>query len=319
MAQRGKKGGYYADLAGPAPAALCEDEDVTMEQHRASRTAEMAAATRAWHDLSGNPRVFADPWAVRFVGPLWRSIVRLAPLRWLVFERDTPLRPVAGQVVVRSRYCEDALTEAMDAGVRQYVIVGAGFDSFALRRPELADTLRIFELDHPATQRAKRARLSQLIAALPAHLELVPVDFESEGVGEALARTRFDGAQPAFFSWLGTTPYLSNTATLSTLAAIASVAAPSSEIVFDYLVPPEQLRGEDRKLVEDLRRFTAKRGEPLVGEFAPEVLRGSLEQVGLRVLEDLSADAQAARYFAGRDDGLRPMAASRLVRAVVTD
>jgi methyltransferase (TIGR00027 family) len=127
-----------------------------MRKGKASRTAEVAAAARARHCLYESPVIFHDPFALEFTSP-WRRIVVTRPLRWLVFEQLLrALRPVGAQIVARSRYAEDVLEQAIAAGVRQYVIVGAGFDSFAVRRRDAESKLRVFELDHPNTQQAKR-------------------------------------------------------------------------------------------------------------------------------------------------------------------
>jgi methyltransferase (TIGR00027 family) len=177
------------------------------------------------------------------------------------------LRPVVGQILSRARYAEDCLEECVTAGIEQYVIVGAGLDSFALRRPDLLDRLVVFELDHPNTQRAKRDRLGVLGRAIPDQLNFVPIDFEVEAIDAVLSRSSFSREKHAFFSWLGTVPYLSDNAVFSTLAAISSLAHPGSQVVFDYAVPDSLVDEGDRRAVSSLRRFTARRGEPLVSFF----------------------------------------------------
>ena len=200
-----------------------------MKEGRASRTAESAAAARAVHYLYHSPTIFEDPFALEFTSPVWRRIIVTRPLRWFVFNvLLRSLLPVAAQVVARSRYAEDLLEQAIAAGVRQYVIVGAGFDSFALRRRDLEPTVRVFELDHPDTQRAKRRRLLTLGVDQPNNVEFVGIDFEHESVADGLTRSNYQPARPAFFSWLGSTPYLSNAATLGTLGSIARLAAIST-------------------------------------------------------------------------------------------
>lgn len=289
-----------------------------MRKGKASRTAEVAAAARARHCLYESPVIFQDPFALELTSPTWRRIVVTRPLRWLVFEQLLrALRPVGAQIVARSRYAEDVLEQAIAAGVRQYVIVGAGFDSFALRRRDAESKLRVFELDHPDTQQAKRERLLRI--GLPGNLEFVAADFERETVADVLVRSGFERERPAFFSWLGTTPYLSNSATRQTLASIAHFAATGSGVVFDYLVPDELLLAPDKLTVEKLRRFTARHGEPLVGAFHPEELAPMLASVGLELVENLTAAQQEQRYFANRRDGLRPMPASCFAHARVSN
>ena len=183
-------------------------------------------------------------------------------------------------------------------------------DSFALRHPDLQATLQVFELDHPDTQQAKRARLLALDIELPRNLEFVGIDFEHQTVADGLRQSSYQPEHRTFFSWLGTTPYLTNAATLSTLASIAEFAAAGSEVVFDYLIPEAALSRKEARMIGRLKRFTARRGEPLVGEFDPDELKEVLRTIGLELIENLSGAEQERRYFANRRDGMRPTAAS---------
>jgi methyltransferase (TIGR00027 family) len=227
------------------------------------------------------------------------------------------LRPTAGQVLSRARYAEDCLEEAVGEGIEQYVIVGAGLDSFALRRPDLASRLTVFELDHPDTQNAKRERLAALGHELPDALEFVPINFEIETVDGALAKSSFSDDKRAFFSWLGTVPYLSEEAIFSALAAVSSVASAGSQLVFDYVVPDDLLDDVDRRTAARLRRFTARRGEPIVSFFQPAALCERVSKLGYRVLENLAPAEQNRRYFSDRSDGLTTSAASYYMRLSV--
>lgn len=290
-----------------------------MQKDRASRTAEISAAIRAIHHLHDVPTIFDDPYAFEFTSPIWRRIASSNALRWFISRVALrSLRPIAAETVVRSRYAEDLLERAIAGGMSQYVIVGAGFDSFVLRHADGRSGLRVFELDHPETQRVKLERIRSLNLALPDFVEFVEVDFEKEAVAEALARSSYQAALPAFFSWLGTVPYLSNTATTATLRSIARHAAPGSELVFDYLAPVEVFTGSERRVIEKLKRFTARRGEPLIGEFHPDELKATLALVGLELIENFSGVDQEVRYFAGRDDGFRPLPASYFAHARVS-
>jgi methyltransferase (TIGR00027 family) len=282
-----------------------------MKPREGSRTAEAAAAARARHHRYASPRVFEDPYALQLTSPAWRRIISNPVLDWLVFRMLLrKLRPVGAQVIARSRYAEDKLAKAIARGVTQYVIVGAGFDSFALRRRDLEDRVRVFELDQPATQAAKRDRLARLRLESPRNLEFVPVDFEKDDLGRALAPTSYRGARPAFYSWLGTTPYLPEAATLMTLRSISTCAAPGSEIVLDYLVPADSLPERDRRVFEAVQRFAACRGEPIVGTFAPDRLHEAVGRLGFEVLEDISGRAQHERYFSEQSNGFSPMSSS---------
>ena len=196
-------------------------------------------------------------------------------------------------------------TLAIARGIRQYVIVGAGLDTFALRQPGLADRLAVFELDHPASLQLKR-RLLKRIGAMPRNVEFVEADLECESVGDALKKSRFDPGQPCFMSWLGTTFYLTEAATFATLRSIAECAAPDSELVFDFCVPEASLGSRDRAELAALKRLAARRGEPFVGSFLPAQLAERISALGLELVDNASPEKLEQRYFAGRSDGFRP-------------
>jgi methyltransferase (TIGR00027 family) len=207
----------------------------------------------------------------------------------------------------RSRYAEDKLGKAISAGVDQYVIVGAGLDSFALRYRNPESKLKIMELDHPASQESKRKRLSELDIDQPKNLEYIPIDFERHKISDALEKSSFSRERPAFFSWLGTTLYLSHDAIFGTLGSIASFAAPGSEIVFDYIIAKEFLREGNREVLEELQRRLERMGEPLTAFFDPNTFPQEVCNLGFELIENLSPEDQEARYFKGRADGISPI------------
>jgi methyltransferase (TIGR00027 family) len=284
-----------------------------MRPDRASKTAEIAAAVRAAHLIYDRPVVFRDAYALAFTSPFWRTIARSRILYGLVVKRILAvLRPVHGQILGRARYCEDQLERAIASGVCQYVIIGAGLDSFALRRPDLVDRLTVFELDSPASQKSKRRRVIEVSGNIPKNLVFVPVDFERETAAQALRKSSFNPGAAAFFSWLGTTHYLSPGAVFATLGSVAQYAAKGSQIVFDYSVHDELLCGNNRTEVDALKRFVAKHGEPIVSSFDPEKFLQDVCQVGFSLIEDLSHNELMMRYFSGRRDDLRPAAFSHV-------
>ena len=286
--------------------------------NRASKTAEIAAAVRAAHVRYDTPVVFDDPYALSLVGMLWRTIVRVRPLHDLVFRRILePLRPVAGQILARARYAEECLEAAIGRGLNQYVIVGAGLDSFALRRRDVAERITVFEVDHPASQEEKRRLMAKAPGGEPPNLKFAPVDFERDSVADALARTPFDPTLPTFFSWLGTTYYLSADAIFTTLRSIGDIAAAGSEIVLDYAIPEHLLDGDERRRLDRLKAFVARRGEPIRTFFEPSSFARDLGGIGFEVLEDLTPPQQLERYFAGRADGLRPVYSSHFAHCRV--
>lgn len=194
----------------------------------------------------------------------------------------------------------------------QYVIIGAGYDSFALRRRDLSNSLWIFELDHPATQKAKRKRLSELNVELPKNLELIPVDLENETVAEALKRSSYIREVPAFFSWLGTIRYLTRDAVFKTLRSLASLAAPGSEIVLDYIIPDRLMDPKELKRFNKSRRLTARLGEPVITYFDPDTLVTEMEDLCFELIENLSPNERKVRYFANRKDNLIPSGTSNI-------
>lgn len=285
-----------------------------MKYGQRSRTADAAAALRASHTLYARPALFSDPYALQLTSPGWRRVIGNRMLHHLVIGHLLRhLSPITAQIVGRSRYAEDCLGVALQRGVKQYVIVGAGLDSFALRRRDLEQSLSVYEVDHPSTQRAKREQFLARGFSLPSNLEFVALNFETEDLAAGLRRSTYRAELPAFYSWLGTTHYLSNEATLATLAAIAGLAAGGSEIVFDYSLPHEMLPQHLGRRAERLRRATARQGEPIIGGFDPARLHLELPPMGYSIVEDISGQEQKQRYFAGRSDGLEPSGASRFM------
>ena len=188
--------------------------------------------------------------------------------------------------------------------MRQYVVLGAGFDTFAYRNPHPESSLRVFEVDHPATQGWKRKMLAAAGIAVPGSLRFAPVDFERETLDEGLARAGFDPAVPSFFSWLGVAMYLTDDAFTATLGKLGA-AAPGSGLVLDYAVPRAHLGWLQRLAHDRLSRRVAAAGEPFRTFFTPGELRARLQRAGFRDVEDLGPDELNARYFQGRRDGLR--------------
>jgi methyltransferase (TIGR00027 family) len=296
-----------------------------MEEGRSSATAVASAMVRAAHLLlDEDPKIFQDPLALRLSG--FESEAALhATLEAISVEnarRSTPemaekLYSYARAItVLRQRYTEDELDKALAQGVAQYVILGAGLDSFAYRRPDLARTVRVFEVDHPATQQWKRTRLQALALTPPSNLTFVPIDFEQQTLADELRASGHRSELPTFFSWLGVTMYLTEEAVFETLRYVASLA-PGSEIVFQYVLPESLVDEENRRLLAVLKAFGAARGEPWLSAFEPNDLAARVKGLGFTEVWDFGLEEANARYFVGRTDGLyiRPM--SNLLKARV--
>ncbi len=268
------------------------------------------ALRRAAHQMyDAEPRVLDDPFAVRVLGEAYAEELRKTPVR-----RDRPASvSLRAFLVARSRYAEDMLARAVAGGVRQYVLLGAGLDTFAYRNRFAG--LRVFEVDHPATQAWKRDLLAAGGLEAPEGMAYVPVDFECHSVEERLRAAGFDAGEPAFFAWLGVVPYLTVEAFRSTVGLIAKQGR-GSGVVFDYGQPRAALPLLEQLERDSLASRVAQAGEPFRLFFTPEEMRRELH--GFSAVEDLGAQEINARYFAGRADGLRVLGtAGRVVCAWV--
>ena len=269
----------------------------------------LVAAIRASHLRWNRPPIFSDDYALQMTTPFWRLVATNRLLNRLIVHRLLRVfRPIHTENILRIRYAEDRLREAVGTGVGQYVILGAGLDTFALRQAELADRLRIYEVDHPSSQRMKRERVIAINGSIPANLTLVPVDFETDRLDEALARAGLDLRTPTFFSWLGTTYYLTGEAIRDTLERIAAVAAPGSRIALDYKYPRRLIPEQWLLFADKVDQFVAKRGEPMRSTFAPEELAAELARAGFSELDSVPPEEQARRYLQGRTDMPPPAA-----------
>jgi len=278
-----------------------------MKADEASRTSENTAALRAIHLLRhGEPKIFEDPYAIQLTSRRWQRIIGSRLLYWLV-NRDLLygwVHPVIGDLVARARYAEEQLESAIHEGVSQYVLLGAGMDSFALRRPDLADSLTVIEIDLPATLQFKRKRIAELGKSLPKRHFFLPVDLEKESLARALARVPFSTDVPAFFSWLGAVVYIEKSAVLRTLGDIASCAAKGSKIVFSYCAPDPIEGKPSSEAFSRLLKATHRRGEPMITGFHDKEICNELERLSFEVVERLSSEEIQRRYFWGRNDGL---------------
>jgi methyltransferase (TIGR00027 family) len=267
-----------------------------MEQAIASRTALSVALRRAAHQIFDSPVVFEDPIAVGILGPAYAEQLQRTPLR--------PDRPFSTALraflVARSRYAEDNLRRAVASGVEQYVLLGAGLDTFAYRNPFAK--LRVFEVDHPATQQWKRELLQRNNITIPDSIAYTPVDFEHQSLAEQLRGAGFNSQAPAFFAWLGVVPYLTLEAFRATLSFI-SVQRSGSGVTLDYGQPRSALSLLERMAHDSLASRVEKAGEPFRLFFTPPKIAAELSH--FHGVEDLGAAEINARYFSGRSDELK--------------
>lgn len=270
-----------------------------MQAGRPSETALRAARARARHQIIDKPVVLDDPLALRMLGPQEAAAIRSADSAGTFIERT-----LRGGLVARSLIAEDALADSLRQGVRQYVVLGAGLDTWACRQSDPPAGLRVFEVDHPDTQRWKRQLLAEAAIVEPGHLRFAPADFERQTLGDALAAAGFDAGQPAFFSWLGVTMYLPRTAVMATLRYVASLPAPT-RIAFDCIYRPAPLNLPGHLMLRALSRRYARMGEPWHIYFSRHHLADDLRAIGLPWVETLSTAEMGRRVFPARRDGLR--------------
>lgn len=259
-----------------------------MQERQPSRTALGAAGYRAAHQTIDGGKIFADPFAVPILGPDGGAIIA-------GLSGDPGQQPARLFMAARSRFAEDCLAEAVSRGVRQVVILGAGLDTFALRNPHAGLGLRIFEVDHPATQAWKLRRLNEAGLGAPASVAFVSVDFERQTLRPRLLTAGFDPERPAFFMWLGVVPYLGREAIAATLRDI--VAAPNAEVAFDYSEPLENYPPERRPGMVALSARAAGSGEPWLSHFDPAEIARALSAAGFTDQEDLGLAEIMIRYL----------------------
>ncbi len=291
------------------PTRLCYPRLVQARQP--SRTALAAAGHRAAHQVLEQGRFFHDPLALRILGADAEAMVREA-------EADPSRRRMRVFISIRTRFAEDALAQAVGRGVRQLVVLGAGLDTYAYRSP-FGKRLRIFEVDHPATQEWKRQRLAEAAIAIPEWLRFAPVDFEAPDelekttLADGLAAAGFDAAEQSFFTWLGVVPYLTGQAIWATLGYIAGLPG-GAHVVFDYSDPPSSFGPEMRAYHDARAARVAELGEAWITHFEPADLRARLQGLGFAEVEDLGPPQIAARYFPNRVANV-PAAGGHILRA----
>ena len=288
-----------------------------MTENQAGITALITAYARAYHATHDDPRIFDDFLADRLFSAEEHALFNRQMAASLAYkdpqaaaanpDEATALAKVMqlqnGPITLsRSRYTEDCLDEALTQGVKQYVILGAGMDTFAFRRGELAGRLEVFEVDHPATQALKQQRVAQAGWRQPLNLHYVPLDFANGSLAAALKDAGYHRSQLSFFSWQGVTYYLSRDAIMATLKDIAGLAARDSTLVFDYMDRSafDPLKASRR--MQLLHSAVQQAGEPMKSGFEPQELGEELGRLGFKLVENLDPITIEQRYFQNRKD-----------------
>jgi methyltransferase (TIGR00027 family) len=272
-------------------------------------TAVRVALWRALHvEIDPPPHVFEDEIGLQLAAPDddWRERGDMHPVGTARFRAS---------IVARARFVEDLVTEQADHDLAQYVILGAGLDTFAQRRQEIASRLRVFEVDQPGTQVWKRRRLIELGYDIPDWLRLVPVDFDGgESWWDRLVEAGFDTGRPTIVASTGVTMYLTRAANRATLQQVATLA-PGSTFATTFLLPAELLDEDDRAGLEAAQNGARASGTPFISFFTPEEMLALAREAGFRDVRHVSAAYLNERYFAGRTDGLRTSRGEELLLA----
>jgi methyltransferase (TIGR00027 family) len=300
-----------------------------MDTDSHSITAVLVAVGRAYHSPQSGAKIFEDNLArlltsdaecttyenicVDVLQKLSPALAASCPDRAAFVYQAQRVGAGTVPVLVRARYVEETLLASLEHGVRQYVIIGAGLDTFAFRRPELADRLQIFEIDHPRSQAFKRERLMRAGLTSPPHLHFAAADLEVESIEAALGRTPYDPNVPTFFAWPGVTLYLTRQAISETLRSIAKIAPAGSELVFDY-IEPGAFGSDAPPRIQLLLQRVKQLGEAAKSGLDPVTLESELATIGFDVIEDLDPD-QIQRRFLNASDGFRAAEYFHLIRA----
>jgi methyltransferase (TIGR00027 family) len=274
-------------------------------------TADGVALARAAHQLiDAEPLIFPDPLALRIIGASGETRIRESMAMYAM----DGMRRARSSIAVRSRFTEEELAQAVSADTAQYVILGAGLDTFAYRRADLADRLAVYEVDQPSTQAWKLERLAEAGIAVPANVRFVPVDLNENTLEQGLAAAGSRRDMPALFSWLGVVYYLPRASVRQTLRFIATQRAPSA-VIFDFAVPESAVAPEHRGLLQEFLDFNRGRSERWQTWFTAEEILSLLKDCGFTEVVHLDYETIASRYLAGRSDGLLPSPLVGLISA----
>lgn len=305
-----------------------------MEISKGVITAIVTAFGRAYHSLYDEPKIFDDFLAkdmmtqetFDFIGHSLASSLsffdpetaarQLPENESLAYVMRAQSAPIS---LARARYTEDYLERAVSEGYTQYVLLGAGLDTFAFRRPDMMKRLHVYELDQPVTQGYKRARIGELGWNIPENLCFIPIDLASEDLAAALYDEGFNGDEKSVFNWLGVTYYLEKADIISTFSRIAKASAPGSTVVFDYLDKDAFDDTKASKRVKTARQIVSNAGEPMKSGFEGGELKLLLTAAGLELVEDMDPAAVQRAYFSGRTDGYTALEHFHIARARVLE
>lgn len=283
-----------------------------MENNQSSDTAIFASMQRATHQFHENPPIFNDSISKLLIKELehtqaWKTMGSLP---------DVSLKRSRAMIALRSQYSEDILRKTSQNKNYQYVILGAGYDTFAYRQSQWTKNLTIYEVDHPMTQKAKQELIHKVGFDVPKNVTFCPIDFQTTSLKEALAKVNFDFSIPTIFSWLGVTQYISKEANQATFKFIKSLSK-GSAITFSFLIDFNLLNSADEEGMIKFAELTKSQGEPILSTFSPQELKELLTTIGFSKVEHLTPVFAQEKYFSNREDGFVAEEAEQCMTAFV--
>ena len=311
-----------------------------MKENQASFTAMTVAYVRAYHSIHATQKIFDDFLAYELIPKEKRALIEQHLIEQnMIFDQqlnDFPYIALQSEQIIpseplmqaasklegffnsRARYAEDALKKAIKKGVKQYVILGAGMDTFAFRQPDMMEDLEVFEVDHPATQKFKLHRIAELGWKHPAKLHFIPLDFTKESLITALTSSpSYDQKVKTFFNWLGVTPYLTRDDIFTVFRSITKIAPTDSTIVFDYLDDDAFIPAKSSLRMKKTLEYLRNIGEPMITGLNPSSLGDELASLGFSLQENLSPEDIEERYFKGLTDEYQTQENEHFAYAVV--
>ncbi len=269
-------------------------------------TAEGAAMGRAMHSLHSDKPVLDDSWAIHLLSPETRQQVQsMNPEDGVQVIEGFDSNPVLAVNIGGLRYAEDLVEACVKQGIDQYLVLGAGLDTFALRRDDLVDRCRVFEVDHPDTQALKRQRIAEAQTRPASMPEFIAVDFETDSLLDKIRGSAYDAEKLSVVSWLNTIPYLTEEAVSATLSDLAQVMAAGSKLVLNYPADIE-FSAEQIEFITQLMKYTDLTNEPMLCRWTPDAFEGLLQWHGFDIVEHATEVDLTERYFENREDGFAP-------------
>ena len=271
-----------------------------MKKNKYSKTAQIVAAVRAGHFKFENGIIFKDEYAPYYIDGIWKFF----NLNNILFNLLTKkilkkLLPIQAQILIRASVCEQLLIEKINNGIEQYIILGAGFDSFAIKYKNQFPRLKIFELDHPNTQNFKKIKNVKHSLHTHSNTFYIPIDFNKQTIQEVLLNSSFDINKPCFISWLGTTYYLNKITIQDTLSSLYSLIAKDSFVFLDYGLDDAELSPETIHENNALKKFVAKAGEPFLSSFTNYSFNEMVKNIQFKIENDISPDEIKNTYLKG--------------------